>query len=230
MVQMEHINVISNLVALARDQNVELEARFGSLTNGRFVPGVTRKKMDSIMTFLQKSPYIRFDKDWNEVQDFFFAHQNLPHRTRVEYSTDTMKLCSHTILKQPLGHVNLVNDADPESDEQIRISVKREKPVIPPIVCNAEYVRIKQTKRFTCMKERSPNVFAFDFAMTWSGRTKTDAESKQQTCEPVYEIECELICRDYLENHDDLYVAESILLKMIDLTEDASKVRYRLQA
>ena len=88
----------------------------------------------------------------------------------------------------------------------------------PPLSVNPYLVRIKQRKRFVTDNK----IWAFDFSMTWTGKSKSDAEYSQMNDEAVLEIECECIDPSVLDTKDDTYVAASLLLKMYDFLPNQS--------
>lgn len=192
----------------------ELEARLGRVHEHRFCAGVTRKTMDTIIEMMQDSPFVVGDDEWVEHQDFLYTIDDTPHRTRVSYSADDMQATPTTIVKRPVQKVDILTGGEFD----IRVAVKREISVPNPEMCvTTDRVRIKQHRRF---KTRC-GTWCFDFALVWSGRTKTEAERKQCSSDPEFEIECELLePTRYLALHDDAYVATSLLLKMCDLVED----------
>ena len=202
-------------------ENSELEARFGELKACRFVSGVKREQMETIieelLQFAAKSRHASaVDTAWVEHQDFFFAHGDKQMRTRVRYDSANMQMSSETIEKRPVSAVTCHSARGAQSHSHaIRVALKVEKPAtkVAPIV-NPTFVRIKQTRRFLV----GAGAWAYDFSLTWSGATKTEAEESQRHCDPAFEIECELVkAEQYLRDHDDERVARSILLKMIDL-------------
>lgn len=76
----------------------------------------------------------------------------------------------------------------------IRVSINSEVPAMNiPSGVNTDFVRIKQHKRFHIVRDTDTQAWAFDFAMIWSGKTKTEAEISQNSEEPIFVIECELI-------------------------------------
>ena len=192
----------------------ELEARLGRVQDHRFCTGVTRQSMDAIIEMMQESSFVVGDDEWVEYQDFLYTIDNTPHRTRVSYSADDMQATPATIVKRPVHKVDILTGGEFD----IRVAVKREITVPDPETCVAtDRVRIKQHRRF---KTRC-GTWCFDFSLVWSGRTKTEAERKQCSSDPEFEIECELLKPTrYLALHDDAYVATSLLLKMCDLVED----------
>jgi hypothetical protein len=109
----------------------------------------------------------------------------------------------------------------------VRMSINWEEDVrdIPDAVL-PKFVRIKHRKSFVYTPEHfTKPIWSFDFTRSWSGTTKEEAELAQKQVDPIYEIECE--CLDmmaYMDNsdHDELFLATSMLLKMRDIIGIAS--------
>lgn len=209
----------TNLIAQLRETpDAELEARFGVIgAKGHFSSVVSRSEIDRIIDMMQSSQYITGDDKWTEEQDFFFTLNGVQHRTRVHYDACTMNVSAQTIEKKVLATqtVPITRSDCSRHDVDLRISLKLETPVLRLQPCvKTDLVRIKQRRRFVTTCGR----WAFDFAIIWSGKDKTTAESAQSTCDPDFEVECELIdARQMLALHDDERIACSILLKMHDL-------------
>lgn len=215
------ISSLTEIIELSRHtKDCELEARFG-LCGEKFIAGVDRKTMDSIVTMMTNSSYVKGDEVWVEEHDFYYDYDGKKIRTRVNFNTDTMNISTESTEKKLIHSIDclhLINGIT-RGPNDVRISLKTEKKVfaVPPSV-NSTLVRIKQRRRFVTLN----NVWAFDFSMTWSGKTKTDAETNQMNNEPIYEIECELLDNSYFTTHSNDYIAASILLKMHDLLCDNS--------
>lgn len=223
---------VSKLVAMLRQNpDCELEARFGVLNNRmRFETGVSREDIDRIIAMMQTSVHVYGSTGWTEEQDFFFesADGNL-HRTRVQYTSEDMQVRPHTIKKHNYGNETFrVMCDDQKLGIDIRVSVKMEEPILRMQTCvKTNLVRLKQRRRFTT----TDNIWAFDFAMLWSGTTKTEAEQMQASNDPQFEIECELIDPvKALAMHSDARIATSLLLKMCDLLPSVpSNARIRVE-
>ena len=194
----------------------ELEARFGSVVDNKFIPGVDRLTMDSVIEMMQKSTFVTCQGEWNEEMDLYYLYNHKHLRTRVQYDVIDMNISTHTTEKNlivpHLDYVSTINENVSDS-LHIRLSLKSENEVtnIPNSV-NPYLVRIKQRKRFITENKK----WAFDFSMTWSGEDKTKAEYSQMHNDPVYEIECECIDSSILNDRDDVYIAASLLMKMHD--------------
>lgn len=215
------ITPVAQMVAKLRDDpTLELEGRLGTIdsSSGRFVAGVSRAQIDRIIEMMQNSSHVHSDDEWVEEQDFFFRVENTHCRTRVRYDSQEMSLKTNTIEKTVIATHDIAIVPHDEGRERVdmRISLKQERPVFQLQSCvNTSLVRIKQRRRFTTLD----NTWAFDFSMLWSGATKTEAESRQASLDPLFEVECELIDveRSISVNGDDNKIATSLLLKMCDL-------------
>ncbi len=210
----------AKIVAQLRETpEAELEARFGVVDNetGRFKSGVPRAEIDRIIDMMQASPHLSGDEDWKEEQDFFFTLNGSQYRSRVTYNSDTMEVNSHTIEKKNMATqtIRVLRSDNSQHDVDMRVSLKLETPVLRLQPCvTTDLVRIKQRRRFVTTCGR----WAFDFSIIWSGKDKTTAEKVQSTCDPLFEVECELIdSNKLLATQDDERIACSLLLKMHDL-------------
>lgn len=198
--------------------SAELEARFGKIVDGKFIPGVTRQFMDYVLDMMQKSPYVTGNDEWTEELDVYYKDEkNNQLRTRVNYDSELFTISTITVNKTSLNYpIDLLytpKDTKTTSFD-MRISLKNEEIVTtPPCSVNSDLVRIKQRRRFICENLN----WAFDFSMSWSGRTRSEAEERQMNEEPKYEIECELINNQYAVTKTHKHIAASLLLKMIDL-------------
>ena len=210
---------VTRLVKMLREQpQAELEARFGMLDyNKRFNAGVSREDIDRVLGMMQSSSHVTGDVGWIEEQDFFYKGPGGDqYRTRVRYTSEDMRVHSDTIKKSALGNETLCVCVDGErSDRIIRVSLKTEEPVVRLQACvQTNFVRIKQRRRFATLD----SLWGFDFAMLWSGASKTEAEEMQATTDPAFEIECELLDPGKaLALYSDARIATSLLLKMCDL-------------
>ena len=215
------ITSVAQMVRKLRDDpTLELEGRLGTIdsSTGRFVAGVSRTQIDRIIEMMQNSSFVHGEDGWVEEQDFFFKVENTNCRTRVRYDSQEMCLKTSTIEKVVIDTHDIAVVPHDEGRERVdmRISLKQERPVFQLQSCvNTSLVRIKQRRRFTTLDDR----WAFDFSMLWSGANKTEAETRQASLDPLFEVECELIdvARSISVNDDDSKIATSLLLKMCDL-------------
>tara|TARA_B110000008_G_scaffold258032_1_gene276678 strand:+ start:284 stop:1045 length:762 start_codon:yes stop_codon:yes gene_type:complete len=217
-------NMISILRSYAEDAGqYELEARFGKMCGNKFIPGVDRVFMDTIIEWMQKSQFILGDDGWKEELDMYYDYMGKSLRTRVQYDHNNMMVNSCTTEKKMLMPSLTFYEflGDKRGTNDIRVSLKTEYEICnPPVSINPTLVRVKQRRRFVTEN----NMWAFDFSMTWSGNSKSEAERLQMTEDATYEIECELIdSYAYLQGCTDNHAALSILLKMYDLLPSDSK-------
>lgn len=218
------IELTTGVVAkLRKHPSAELEARFGFVTPSGFQTGVSRTMIDHIIEMMLSSTYVT-GTEWNEEQDFLFKDTvtGLPVRSRVHYCSEAMTVSTETIQKKKLTdditfdvRCNNGSATESQGSQGVRISLKEEKVVEPSASCvQTDFVRIKQRRRFTTVD----GIWAFDFSVSWSGTTKTEAERKQANNDPIFEIECELINpTEALAIYDDSRIATSLLLKMQQL-------------
>lgn len=108
----------------------------------------------------------------------------------------------------------------------VRVALSHEEQVLPnrvPNVAQPERVAIRQRRRFAA------GAWAVDLTMVWSGRTKEEAEQRQRRSAPEYHVEVE--CIDpvgYLDGHvDDIDVAASVLMRIVDLVDPEATARNR---
>jgi hypothetical protein len=211
----ECIEKASNIVAVFRNNSsCELEARFGMIIDQKFNTGVSRTFMDDILEMMQKSSFMTGDEEWKEEMDVFYDYNGRNVRSRVTFDSNSMIINTHTTEKKILCKPqDFVDKSNEKENYTIRISLKSELEIKnPPHYVTSNLVRIKQRKRFTTENK----IWAFDFSMTWSGKTKSEAEHSQINDDPVFEIECECIDPSCLSTRSDKYIAASLLLKMCD--------------
>lgn len=208
------------MVEMPREHpDAELEARLGVVDAlGKFHSGVPRSDVDRIIAMMKSSAYMT-GTEWKEEQDFFFSDANsrAKCRTRVHYNTDKMEVNTMTVEKKTLSTltIRVLDEDGARQGVDMRVSLNVELPVlhVPPCV-TTDFVRIKQRSRFVT----ECSCWAFDFSIVWSGADKTSAEMAQSTCDPTYEVECELIdASKLLAIQEDDRIACSLLLKMCDL-------------
>jgi len=216
----------------------ELELRFGhAKLNGSYNHGIDRHTLDNMLMAMDGMDW-QSKTDWVEQHDYFYT---LSNGTRVRQQTipnsDTMtnkilvdektKLQSFIMcgwhehnLQNSVSQLPLI-DLSTHNNENVhdfkvmfKANLSREVPIprssLPTIV-TPSFVRIKQRQSYIY------GAWRYDVTLTWSGTSKTDAEAKQHTCEPDYELEIECISTDYLVNNDSYYIATSMLLKANEL-------------
>lgn len=221
---------VERLVHLLREnQDWELEARFGRIERGRFLPGVRRQTMDRLIKMMQSSSYFtEEEKGWTEMHDFFYRDERGRNvRTRVLFDPNRMTTVLQTAVTEKMESYLLSHNTPSPHPMDVRVGLKTETPVDSasshPSV-SPHHVRIKQHRRFRY------EGWAFDFSITWSGSTKTEAEQRQASSDPPqYEVEVELVDREaYFQTRTDQYLASSLLLKMHDLVDSPSTSSFRV--
>ena len=203
-------------------QDCELEVRLGTVVDSSYKSGVSRDLMDTIMTLIQTNNDM-VSTDWCEFHDFYYRLPNDKSvRTRVTFDTDDLCVNTHTSEKQKIADAIFTVGTE---NAAIRVSYSREIGVesesIPTLV-NTDSVRIQQRRSFVY-----DNTWSFDFSLTWQGKNKTEAERKQQEEDPIFEIEIELINKEYLHKHDDEWMAASFLLKALDFIPNGNVTLFK---
>ena len=211
----KHIKMMRSLACAPEPTvNYELEARFGSVSNGHFVPGVPPEMAHTMLAMLQSySDWDRQSEDWVESHDYFYTHNDQRVRTSVRFHPDEGIRTQH-LIKTPLGKVTM---GFPQAGPLlVRAAIQQEQEVNPklvPNIVNPDFVRIKQRRSFV------KGCWAFEMTRCWEGKTREAAEAKQVKDDTVYEFEVECIRpSEYFqkEYHTDEYIATSLLMKMKD--------------
>ena len=208
---------------------VELEVRLGRFQEGRFVPGVTRRVFEQLEREMEES---QLDADENsmEIVDYFYPHGRGGSgagdqvRTRVSYDVEKMQMNKHHIVKRggeslvlsssSLGDMTTQEQGD-QSNMVCRIAVADEVTLpTPPATVVTTHVRIKQRRCFRDVRQGGV-VWIYELSKTWAGTSRSAVEHLQQHTVPTYEVEVELVDSNhtYLDQHDDAYIADSLLCK-----------------
>ena len=214
------LRAISACVATRRASGGELEVRLGRLVEGRFIAGVERDDFDELLKDFV-SCGLTDNGGWSEIVDYFYLTQDRVHaRTRVRF--DSQKMCVNTEHVQKCSvHSELFKQS--EDGRCVRVSLCDETPIhTPPDVCVPTHVRIQQRRSFDDVRGTSV-VWRYEISRTWSAASRSSVEHQQHMTPPTYEVECELVDEDgsYLDSHDDLEVAKSLLLKTTLLLGEA---------
>ena len=197
------------------DCHLELELRLGYENGGTFCPGVDKDLFFKLESEMKETNLNEVIKTWKEHVDYHYVDttgRNL--RTRVEFNTDDMMIMKNHVQKITEMTFLFKKNCDP-SGEAVRLAISREIDINdPPTHCIPTHVRIKQRKEFTDVRDMD-TVWSYELSKTWSSSSKSSVEHKQHVCEPVFEVECELVDRtqNYLSKLTDAEIAESILLK-----------------
>lgn len=242
---------VAAIVAAARTlPHAELEVRFGLMhevrrrgASGRraltFKPSISRKKMDDTLRYVETNALLR-SLDWSEHMDVFFElSPGRTARTRVEYDVHDLVTSASTCVKRKVEEVIVRTgcfDEGADLELALRVVLSTETPVdasaVPVLAPSTQCVRLQQRRRFLHSSGRAPArddaqgaSWAFDFNLTWQATTKSEAEEMQQSQEPRFEMEIELLDRQYMLAHDDQYVAHSLLLKALDFLAPSAQLR-----
>jgi hypothetical protein len=226
----EHVGAtLTDFIARCRqDPSLELEARLGRCVNGRFVPGVDRAYMHALVKSLDDTTNVASHSEgrWDEVEDFLFQHRGQRLRTRVSFADGEVR--PQSVCKTVLSSLTLMTHR-----WDVRVSLSRETTVPNqdlPSVCRTDHVRIKQMRAF----EVTTSPFRMDCAMVWSGSVRSEAEQRQTSENPTFEVECEFVpfrregassgatAEAWTERYPDtasgnLRLAGSFMLKITDL-------------
>lgn len=208
------LQCISSFQGGGNDQEVEI--RLGFLqADGRFQAGVPLYVFDRLETEMKQAGLASNNK-WEEVVDYFYClpgNGRKQVRTRVTTNTEEMTLEKEHIIKTCTQSVILTRGLD--QGEVCRVVLSREEKVFcPPQACLPNHVRIKQRKRFQDIRNEKV-AWCYELSKTWSSSSRQGAEHLQHTCEPVYEVECELVDEGfcYTEKKSAPYIVKSLLMK-----------------
>lgn len=226
------MNEVEKVVSAFRDQlqrveGVELEMRLGhGDATGKFSPGVTKDIFKDLLSDLSDNPSLQSDRNWSELVDYYYVTTNGEMmRTRVEYDTSNMVVSTAHCMKENLTKA-LIRHPEESDGEVCRLSLSVEHPVMnPPEACVPTHVRVQQRRRFVDVRDDNV-IWSYELSKTWSAPSRTSVEQKQHMCEPIYEVECELVDskRRYMTESSDEYVGQSLLMKAsLLLGHDAMK-------
>lgn len=217
----------------------ELEARLGSVERHRsgfghtFKSGVPRDFMKAALDSVQSFKGWSEVTDWRETHDFYYSiDTGSPVRTSVEFDDGACVIHKTHVRKMPVMRVDLCHASDASFgsgssalDARVDFSVEETVPecALPVVTNEFACVRIKQRRSFYLhaggAAEGDPPTWRYDFTLSWSGRTKGEAERQQRSAEPTYEVEVELVDPGaYLADpeHTDAFTATSLLMKVCD--------------
>ena len=203
--------------------DMELEARLSRQK------GLSRQDLDAILTKFESSGFEE-ETPWTETHDYFYrvqlpcgvANGGPPHggkteavevRSTMQPDIDDLKLRVNHIAKQRKSMAVLAG----ASDQCWKIVLSKEVPLeasVLPQVATPHLVRIKQRRSFVYRSARSGLSWRFDFTLSFSGTTKTEAEQRQQREDATFEFEVELL--DAHVDLSDAYIAESLVMKLQD--------------
>tara|TARA_B110000046_G_scaffold121763_1_gene128386 strand:- start:3336 stop:4100 length:765 start_codon:yes stop_codon:yes gene_type:complete len=213
--------------------DLELEVRLGQLLSNRFDSTVSKELMDKIITFMATSSAVKVH-EWQQIHDYYHCDKNgKSMRTRVSFDTENLAVATRHIYKKKLQdtHLRATARAEQRGDSSaprvpdFRVSLARETNVPKEMIPDStrpSFVRIRQRKSIILKGEHSHSNWQFDFTMSWDAKTRDECEKLQTTCEPTFDIECEIKNRRYGIGKSDVFVATSFLLKVLDVMDEGS--------
>lgn len=165
---------------------IELELRLGAIDGQRFDPSISKADMDQLLRTLGSED----GAEWRESHDVFFVDGDRTVRTTVTFDDCDFTMATTHVVKERLG----VIDAP-----RYRVAWATETSVVRdslPFAAEVQHMRIKQRRSIevTPPEIQSP-LWRYDFTMVWSGNNKQEAEIRQRTTEPRYELEVEVLPR-----------------------------------
>lgn len=184
--------VISRFVRSLRENTtpLELELRMGRQHRGGFTAAVTQREMDATVRALTHKPPggVEDSVEWTESQDYFYHVGDEVVRSSVAFDSDAFQMDVQHIVKKRLEAADTA---------RFRVSCASERPVDAqqlPFATDLEHTRIKQRRSvFVCPHELSVPLWRYDFTLVWGGRTKEEAELRQRSEPPTYEVEVEVL-------------------------------------
>jgi len=207
-----------------RPDELEIELRFGTLgENGNFISGVKREFMDLAICRLNTNSTCKIT-EWIEHEDYFYSIETPSGkrhvRTRVSFDPYEFKIMKEHVVKSSIASVTVQT-----GDVAFRVSLSRETKIdesLIPASVNTNLVRIQQRKSiFWSRTEHKIPPWCYDFSLTWSGNTKSEAENNRHAhnrCKYEFEIELN-VNSSYVTTHSVDYLARSMVLKATDFIE-----------
>lgn len=235
------LKTITEYSKLNKNEKIEIEMRFGRMTDQGFQTGVTLEFFDKVVQMLEGCEKWYSTQDWTVVKDsYFFGYEpNSPMiRTASKIVRHSDQSCSivpehirkYMLFKQNIRchyHAAAAWESSSEGFYDIRLSVNKEETVDAqqlPAMVNTERVRFKNRKSFFYKSDSFPAqepLWRFDVTCIAQGNTRQEAELNFRHKLFHYEIELECLNpRAILRNqypYDEMYVAYSMFLKMRDL-------------
>lgn len=242
-----HVNEMLSKLPLKQDRpsgNFEFECRLGKIVTERnttrFESGVQHVFFDKCVLQMMQFKGWATITDWIMSQDSFYTitktgedSRDMNIRTSSSYHALGEGMVTHT-CKSILNKSDFMFVPSTPSSTQgydLRVALNYEEHIplsFISAVQKTQLVRLKTRKTFVYSSRKTPSLkWNFDFSISHSGVTFTDAEKNQKNnTSPRYEIEIECVnLLDHL-NHpdcDQVLVATSMLLKMADLLGPDSK-------
>jgi hypothetical protein len=211
--------LLHEFVSIRRSRNdIELEFRLGQRDQNAFHSGVPMSVFEQLEQDLTGSALAN-ETTYNEIVDYFYTiAKGRQVRTRVHFDSSKMKLNTEHVAKESIGSFVVSVSGNPGDACRVEISSETQVSCVPMSTL-VHGVRVKQRRVFTDVRKDLGEVWKYELCRTWYGNTRETVEYNQHHCEPVYEVECELVDADgkYQNRHTDEYIAESIKMKILVL-------------
>ena len=213
----------THVVESARDTmdtsgSPELEVRLGTISeDGSFVPGVElpffRECIDACDAFDSWTSV----RDWTSTTEFLYTHEGHQMRTVRDDKGEVSHFSKQAVTRCDLSLRHAVQGAPTAARVGLSIEATKGQGELPVSVLPT-FVREKSRKSYVS------GAFRWDFTRVYQGSNRAEIDAAIAEDRAIYEVEVEL--QDYTgysSLHTDEYVAESMLMKTIDLI-DAQRV------
>ncbi|MAD25126.1 MAG: hypothetical protein CMO44_13225 [Verrucomicrobiales bacterium] len=225
--KMKLINLVEQL---RHHEHGELEARFGTVENGRFKAGVTVNFFKKCLSMCESFKEWSSVSDWAIRKDFFFSNS-----TRVSMYTENQELKTIAVQKKKIKSItnkienNLTFDKSNVFPSGLRLSLSTENPTDYSENETPKLIRFKYTKQFFTLSG-----WSFDFSKTF---TSDDFQNVMDSCaclerfgneenqDFTYEIEIELQKKTYLSLHSNEHISNSLIMKIFDFLLPIHKIK-----
>jgi len=157
---------------------------------------------------------------WQDMTDYFYTIEGGAQcRTRVLYDLADFKVVPETVQKTLLERCDVKVGAECWA---LRLDAKEETAVPADALPRAvEPTRVALSQRCSALcpcSDGGDPLWRYDATLTWSATTRTEAEARQHSEGPVYQLELEYIGGgERLRQLGAVYVACSGLLKLLDV-------------
>ena len=226
-VKLDLINLVERL---RHYEHGELEARFGTVENGRFKAGVTIDFFKKCLAMCESFKDWSSVSDWAIRKDFFFSNS-----TRVSMYTQNEELKTVAVQKKKIQSItNMIdgnftfNNDNHAFPSGLRVSLSTENPSDYSENETPKLIRFKYTKQFFTLSG-----WSFDFSKTF---TSDDFQNVMDSCaclerfgneenkDFIYEMEIELQKKNYLDLHSNEYISNSLMMKIFDFLLPIHKI------
>jgi len=233
----------------------EIEARFGTFSHHKggtgsassFTPGVDLAFFEECLHKVNTWKEWSLIKPIEQLHDCFYEIP--PHaddllgkpilvRTSVQFNKSALQLSKTHISKSKMHELDLkytphnsMSILSPQCRD-IRLGINEERTINDSLPSRTvtKFVRIKDRTSYlhTPVHCQVP-VWSIDFTRSWSGNTRSEAEIKQKSEAPIYEIEVECL-NPYaymnLPQRNIEYLGLSLMMKMLDFVGPNSATHF----